>query len=136
MDKLAGDYIISYPESWKFLKGELSSLEYYAALRLMLLISKDNNSILYLNDKTSYKKLTEELGVSINKVKPVLQKLHDIGIYRQLEIGGPFGSYRNYWIFNPYICLNGKYVSDEIRELFENTKVAIEYRLRCQMKAN
>jgi hypothetical protein len=136
MDKLAGDYIRSYSESWEYLKQELSAIEYCAALRLMLLISKDNNSILYINNKTTYKELIKVLGVSTNKVKSVIQKLHDLGIYRQFEVGGPFRSYRNYWIFNPYLCLNGTHVSTEIKELFEDTKVAMEYRLRCQMKAN
>jgi len=136
MDKLAGDYIRSYPESWEYLKQELSAIEYCATLKLMLLISKDNNSILYINNKTTYKELVDVLGVSKNKIKPVIQKLHDVGIYRQLEVGGPFRSYRNYWIFNPYICLNGEHVSTEIKDLFEDTKIAMEYRLRCQMKAN
>ena len=132
-EKIPGGYIKSYPSIWKYLGNELSAIQYKALLGLMFKTLKGTNSLAPINNKTTISELVEILGVSTNKVKPTLEKLYDLGVYRQLEVGGKYGSWRNYWVFNPYIGMNGEMVSEEIKELFHDTKVAVEYRKRVKL---
>lgn len=128
-EKIPGGYIKSYPSILKYLADELSSIQYRAMLGLLFKTLKDTNSLAPINNKTTISEFVEILGVSTNKVKPTLEKLYDLGVYRQLEVGGKYGSWRNYWVFNPYIGLNGDLVNDEIKDLFKDTRIAMIYKL-------
>lgn len=113
-----------YTNSWSFLKRVLTPLEFKAAFTLALLARASSNSLEPINDSTSYQSLSETTGVSINKIKPVLKKLYDLGVYGGFDVAEVGKQYTKYWIFNPYLSFQGQIVRSDIAQLFRNTHCA------------
>jgi hypothetical protein len=113
-----------YNNSWKFLCRELSDLELATVVRLTLLAKSNTNSLEPINDNTALKELSEKLSVSINKIKSVLQRLWELGIYGKFDVAEVGKPYTRYWILNPYLSFNGKLINSDIAKLFENTHIA------------
>jgi hypothetical protein len=118
----------NYPASWAFLKKNLEPYEYMAAHSLALRAKANTNSLEPLNDDTVISILVEEIGVSKNRVKSVLQHLFDLGVYGRFDIAEVGKRYTKYWILNPYLSFNGTIIDKSISELFKNTLVAKAFR--------
>lgn len=125
-----------YVESWQYLKEELSAIEFKAAYSLALLAKANTNSLQPLNDDTTYTALTEILDVSKNKVDSVLKRLWNLGVYGKFEVVDPSVNYTKYWLLNPYLSFSGQVIKSDIGNLFKGTRIAREYIIRSQMKAN
>lgn len=85
-----------YTNSWNFLRRTLTPIEYKAAHTLAMLAKANTNSLQPLNDDTTLKELMEVLNVSINKVKPIISKLLDLGVYGKFgvkEVDKPYTKY-------------------------------------------
>jgi len=113
-----------YINSWEFLDRELTPIEYKAAHTLAMLAKANTNSLEPLNDDATLKELMEVLNVSINKVKPILSKLWDLGVYGKFEIKEADKPYTKYWLFNPYLSFSGKLIHSDIATLFSGTHCA------------
>lgn len=123
-----------YPESWDYLKEELSDLEFKATFFLAMRAKAYTNSLEPLNDNTTYTKLTEVLGVGKNSVDAILKKLWKIGVYGKFEVVNSSVDYTKYWVLNPYLFFSGKFIKSDIANLFSGTRIAIEYRYRIASK--
>ena len=121
-------FMKDYRNSWRFLKQVLKPIEYMAAHSLALKAKSNTNSLEPLNDETTLKELMAELNVSINKVKPILRVLFDLGVYGRFETAKPDVPYTKYWILNPYLTLSSKLTHSDIAELFKGTHVEKAFR--------
>lgn len=110
-----------YSKSWFFLREVLTPIEYKAAHTLSMLAKANTNSLEPLNDESALKELMSVLGVSINKVRPILNKLFDLGVYGKFEVYKPEKPYTRSWIFNPYLSFMGRLVKSDIANLFRGT---------------
>jgi hypothetical protein len=113
-----------YTNSWNFLKRTLTPIEYKAAHTLAMLAKANTNSLQPLNDDTTLKELMEVLDVSKNKVKPILDKLWDLGVYGRFDVKEADKPYTKYWLFNPYLSFSGKLIHSDIATLFSGTHCA------------
>lgn len=112
-----------YSATWAYLNRVLNPLEYKAAHTLGLMAKANTNSLEPLNDTTTIPELMEVLGVSKNKVKPILQTLFNLGVYAGFEYFDVDKGYTKYWLFNPYLSFSGKLINSDIKQLFKNTHV-------------
>ena len=113
-----------YTNSWKYLKRILTPTQYKAAHTLAIMAKANTNSLEPLNDETTLNELMEVLDVSINRVKPILLILFDLGIYGKFEVKQADRPYTKYWIFNPYLSFSGKLIHSDIASLFAKTHIA------------
>ena len=113
-----------YTNSWKFLNKYLTPIEFKAAHTLAMMAKANTNSLEPINDDTTLKELMEVLNVSINKVKPILNKLWDLGVYGKFDVKEVDKPYTKYWIFNPYLSFSGKLINSDISNLFKGTHCA------------
>jgi hypothetical protein len=113
-----------YTNSWNYLKRVLKPIEFKAAYTLALMAKAHTNSLEPLNDDTTIPELMELLDVSKNIVKPILNKLWDLGVYGKFDIKEADKPYTKYWIFNPYLSFNGRIISSDIARLFSKTHCA------------
>lgn len=118
----------SFSQSWRYLNRVLEPYEYKAAHTLALRAKAFTNSLEPLNDSTVILILVEELGISKNRVKPVLKKLFELGVYGKFSVAEADKPYTNYWILNPYLQFNGRVIDKSIAELFKGTFVAKAFR--------
>ena len=117
----------SYTESWKFLNQVTTPIEFKAAYALVMKAQMNTNSLEPLNDETTLNELMEILDVSINKVRPILKTLFELGVYGKFEVYDPSKPYTKYWIINPYLSFSGKLVDSDIARLFRGTRIAKAY---------
>lgn len=118
----------TYTMAWTYLNRVLEPHEYKAAHRLALKAKAYTNSLEPLNDETVITVLVEELGISKNRVKVVLKKLFELGVYGKFEVANPNKEYTKFWILNPYLSFNGKVISQSITNLFKDTTIAKAFR--------
>jgi len=118
----------AYRVSRDFLLDNLNCFEHYAACKLIRRADAFTNSVQPLSDKIPVKELAGVLEVSRNKVRPVLKKLFDLGVYGKFEVAEEGKPYTKYWIINPYISFNGRLIRSDIRRLFDNTPIAVNLR--------
>ena len=116
-----------YTNSWKFLNKYLTPIEFKAAHTLALIAKANTNSLEPLNDETTLKELMEILNVSVNKVRPILNKLWELGVYGKFEVKDVNISYTKYWIFNPFLSFSGKIINSDISNLFKRTHCAMAF---------
>jgi hypothetical protein len=114
-------FIKFYPKTWFFLKGVLSPIELSAVLSLGMMSKANTCSLEPLGDDSTLKELMAVLGVSINKVKPILDKLFDLGVFGRFEVHIPDKPYTKNWILSPYIFFTGKTIKSDISDLFIGT---------------
>lgn len=112
-----------YTNSWKFLQRELSPLELSAAMALALMAKANTNSLEPVNDETGVRELSERINVSVNKVKSVLQKLYDLGVYGRFSVAKIDAPFKKFWILNPYLSFSGRLIHSDIAELFDDTHI-------------
>jgi len=132
-----GDDLISKTEpfkkdftrAWNYLSVELSALELRAMVRLVLKAKPQTNSLEYLCDKTPLHELVDTLGVSVNKVKIVLKRLHYFGVYRKYEVVDKYKPHTKYWALNPYLSYSGRLIKEELSSIFKDTRIAMIYKL-------
>lgn len=117
----------TYNPSWKFLRAVLTPLEYTVAHTLALMAKANTNSLEPLNDDTTIPELIEVLGVSKNKVRPILNRLFSLGVYARFEVARKDVPYTKFWILNPYLSFFGKLISSDIANLFKGTIIEKEY---------
>jgi len=110
--------------SWLFLHRVLSANELKVAHYLSMIAKDENNSLEPLNDKVKIEELMTTFNLSKNMVKPILNKLFNLGVYGKFETVDFEKGYTNYWIFNPYLSFSGKMIKSEIASLFKNTHCA------------
>jgi hypothetical protein len=110
-----------YQNTWFFLKGVLSPLEYKAAHSLTMMAKANTGSLEPISDESTIKQLMEVLDVSKNKVKPIMDKLFELGVYGKFEAYKPERPYTKYWLINPYLSFSGKIIKSDIQELFNGT---------------
>ena len=113
-------YLIPNSAVFQYLLQTLTSVEFCTMHKMCLLAQEHTYSLKPLNDKMYIQDLVEILGVSKNKVKPVLNKLLTLGVYTNTNT--------NYWILNPYLQFNGKVIDKSIADLFKGTIVAKAFR--------
>lgn len=110
-----------YTNSWLYLRRKLTPIEYKAAHTLAMMARANTNSLEPLSDSTTLNELQEVLGVSINKVKPILNRLFDLGVYAKFEMVKADIGYTKYWAFNPYLSFSGQIIYSDIARLFRGT---------------
>lgn len=110
-----------YQNSWFFLRGVLTPIEYKAAHTLAMMARANTNSLEPLNDDSTLKEVMSVLDMSINKVKPIMQRLFDLGVYGKFEVYKPERPYTKSWIFNPYLSFAGRIIKSDIAKLFTGT---------------
>jgi hypothetical protein len=113
-----------YGNSWNYLNRVLTPIEYKAAHTLAIMAKANTNSLEPLNDDTTISELMEILNVSKNKVRPILDKLFELGVYGKFEVYNVDKGYSKFWIFNPYLSFSGKIIPSDIVNLFKSTHVA------------
>lgn len=121
---LFGDKAIfrkDYQNSWFFLKEVLTPIEYKAAHTLAMMAKANTNSLEPLSDESTLRELMSVLDMSINKVKPIMNKLFDLGVYGKFEVYKPERPYTKNWIFNPYLSFAGRLIKSDIAKLFIGT---------------
>ena len=110
-----------YQNTWFFLKGVLTPIEYKAAHTLTMMAKSNTGSLEPISDESTIRQLMEVLDVSKNKVKPIMDRLFEFGVYGKFEAYKPERPYTKYWIINPYLSFSGKIIKSDIQELFEGT---------------
>jgi len=137
-----GDDLISKTEpfkkdfsrSWDYIWDELSALELRAMVKMVLMAKYKTNSLEHLNDKTTLHELSDTLGVSINKVKGVLERLYHFGVYRKYEVVDKNNPHTKFWVLNPYLSYSGGVIKEELSIPFKDTMIARVYKLGNEIK--
>lgn len=112
-----GDYVITYNESWDYLCENLTPLEFKITHNLSMCINI-NNSLEPLSYKSTNKDIMSVINISINKIKPLFNRLIELGIISYL----PNNKRNHFYIFNPYITHKQGFVfTKEIISLFKNS---------------
>lgn len=117
-----GAFTKRYPKAWEYLYKVLTDQEIVVALKLMDKAQFNTNSLRPLSDDIPQKVLSQELGVSKNRVKQVVDNLYKAGVYAKATVME--GNETTYWIFNPYLSYSGKLITTELLNLFQNTQIA------------
>lgn len=117
-----------YSSTWIFLETVLTDKELIVVHRLAQKAQYETNALIPLNDDMPNSLISEELGISINRVTKTLKKLYDLGVYAKFEIVTIDRPYTKYWILNPYLSFSGKLIKSDIALLFKDTIVARQYR--------
>lgn len=117
-----------YNKAWEFLYYKLSPLEIKVALYLAMKAKAFTNSLEPLNDDTSVREISDLVGISVGKVKPVFERLFQLGVYGKFEIVEAKKGYTKYWVLNPFLSFNGATIQKGIVELFRGTQVALSLR--------
>jgi hypothetical protein len=117
-----------YTNSWTFLQKKLRPIEFKVAFTLALMAKANTNTLEPLNDETTIPELIEILNISKNMVKPILEKLWNLGVYGKFEVRDMSKPYTKYWIFNPYLSFSGRLLQSDIASLFSGTECAKAFR--------
>lgn len=116
-----GKFSRCHTEAWIYLERHLSTLEFAVANRMALMAGAYTNSLRPLNDESTIFELTNKLGIGKNKVISVTKKLFDLGVFAKFDIKEVDVDYKKYWIFNPYLSFNGRFIDMSMKNLFKNT---------------
>ena len=114
----------NFKKSWEFLYFRLTPIQYKVAHFLSNKVAINSNSLKPYNDASTMRFLASEFGISLGSVQMILDKLLRAGVYGKFEVYEVNKEYTKYWIFNPYLGYNGKYLPVGIMELFKNTEIA------------
>lgn len=113
-----------FTDGWKYLMKVLNPEEFRAAYAMALLAKANTNSLEPLNDDTTYVELAKTLNVGKNRIKVVVQKLFEEGVFGKFEIVNRDKNYKRFWVFNPYLSFTGKYIESQVPDLFMDTTIA------------
>jgi hypothetical protein len=76
---IKGSSVLSNKYNWEILNKKLTSLEFFIAHSLSMSISKEN-CITIIDKNTTLKNKSKILGVSVNKINPILNKLIELDV--------------------------------------------------------
>jgi len=113
-----------YQPAMSFLSRHLTNEELGLVYKMIEKAKPYSNSLNPFNNETSLRTLEEHFGVSKNKVKRMLDRLFNMGVYGKFELVEENKEYTKYWILNPYIAFNGKTIDKGIQDLFSRTDIA------------
>lgn len=124
----------SYNASWEYLDEVLTDLEFRVVNRLCRMAQKDTNSLQPLDDETTSIELSEYFSIDRRKALKMFEKLFDLGVYGKFSVKKVDIPYTKYWVLNPYLVFQGKFIVSDIAELFKGTKLTNEYYRRMSLK--
>lgn len=113
-----------YTDAWKYLSNVLNPEEFRAAYLMAIFAKANTNSLEPMNQDTTKAKLSELLKINKNNTERVLDSLFKHGVFGTFNVCNDPVTYKNYWILNPYLSFNGKYIDKGIVELFKDTLLA------------
>lgn len=113
-----------FRKAWTLLRSQTTDLEYRVAHHMSLTTSMITNSLEPLSDDMTLRDLAAYFEVSLGKIKSVLDKLFRLGVYGKFECYDAEFKHTKYWVFNPYLGMNGKAVHKITNNLFSNTVYA------------
>lgn len=116
-----GKFSRQHTDAWIYLEKKLSTLEFAVANRMALMAGAYTNSLKPLSDESTICELTYKLGIGKNKVISVTKKLFDMGVFAKFDVKEVDVEYKKYWIFNPYLSFNGRFMDMSMKNLFKNT---------------
>jgi len=114
----------SYHVGWVYLKKVLNDRQFKIAGLMATMIKPNTNSLIPLGDETTLVELSSTFRVSRNIIKGDLKVLFDEGVYGRFEVTNDKYKFKKYWVFNPYLSQNGKYMSKDTVNLFSGTTIA------------
>lgn len=110
-----------YPKTWEWLEKQTTPIEFKCAVLLGIKAEAYTNSLKPMDDDSSYRFLSEQLGISLGLVEYTIKKLFTLGVFGKFEVYKPEKPFTKYWLFNPYLSFNGRVVDKDIASLFEGT---------------
>lgn len=135
----------TYPKAWDLLETQLSATEIKVAMKLAFMAKPVTNTLRPLNPETTTTELANILGQNRKTIRKIIDKLFSLGVigmyqvgeiitdddkdfYTKAELTKMDSEVRKYWIFNPYLSFNGKYIHNDVPNIFQHTyyaKVAV-----------
>lgn len=113
--------------SWKYLSSLLTPEEYWAALKLGFMAEDVTNVIPQLSDTTPNGDLAAALGVSIDNVTEVIDRLRSLGVFGSFGVQKINPPSPKFWVFNPYLSFSSEGVDVRVWHLFRGTHVYQAY---------
>jgi hypothetical protein len=102
---------------------EIFSNEELGVIYKMIAISDFNsNTLVPLNDESSYRFLSENFGIPRRKVEQIFKKLFDWGVYAHVRVAN--GELSEYWVLNPFLSYKGKLMDSSLSTFFAQTKLS------------
>lgn len=114
-------FIKTFPKAWDLLYKMTTPLEYKIAMRMSQNVKMMTNSLEPLNDETTYQELADSFSISRAKAFSAFKKLFELGVYGKFEVYDSSFKHTKYWVFNPYLSINGAVVSKTTLNLFSTT---------------
>ncbi len=109
---------------WEELELLLSDLELRVARKLVSYGSMNNNSLKPLSNDVTLKNLALEFNIGKNRVKPIFNKLFNLGFYANIDVKDErYPDLNKFWVLNPYLTFSGKTIHIGIISIFEHTPI-------------
>lgn len=115
-------FVKEYYRTWSFLETVLSDREYRVVHFMTRKAKHQTNSLEPLNDETSQLKLSDTFNIPRNAVAKLFKKLKSLGVYAEVSVEYD-GIENNFWVLNPYIGFNGKFINSSLIEIFKPTTI-------------
>lgn len=117
-------FVKLYKKAIEQLGKELSNRDFSWFIRLSPYV-KMNDCTLRDNDDTylNVKQLSKLLDVSYDNFKTVMKSFEKIGLIKKIRVPSQKDIYKevNAIVVNPYLYVNGEYVTKEVKEMFALT---------------
>lgn len=115
-------FVKEYYRTWNFLENVLTDREYRIVHFMTRKAKYQTNSLEPLNDDTSKTKLSEVFNIPRNSVPKLFKKLKSLGVYAEVSVEYD-GVENTFWVLNPYIGFNGKFINSSLVEIFKPTTI-------------
>lgn len=120
-------FVKLYKRAIEQLGRELSNRDFSWFVRLSPYVQMQDCSL--RNDNGEYlnvKQISELLNVNYDNLKTVFRNYEKDGLIKKVKMPSQKDIYKevNVIVVNPYLYVNGEYITKEIRELFKDTKWA------------
>ncbi len=110
-------------KAMEFFIKHLKDDEMMVLVKMINRADYETNVMIPLNDDTSYVSLSKEFGIDKRRIKKILDKLFELGVYSEVHVAN--GINREYWTLNPFISWKGKLIPRDIECFFNKTKIAM-----------
>lgn len=110
-----------FTNAWVLLRSQTSDLEYSVARNLGERAKAYTNSLEPISPESTLVEMSKELGVDRRKVESVVDRLFKLGVIGKFEVYDRMEVHHNFWIFNPYLCFNGRGIKKDVANLFGGT---------------
>jgi len=111
----------TFTKSWILLEQMCSTEEIGIAHKLAIRSSYKDGVIEVINGEISYRALSTELGVDRRKLKPVIEKFINIGVFAYVKIANGDNTTSEKYLFNPYLSFNGNLIDKNLKSLFKSS---------------